>query len=160
MEPRHFEIITKEIGLVGLADRVAGPLTIGDCIAVRGELGAGKTTFARALVRALTGDPTHEVPSPTFALRQDYDTPHGLVVHFDLYRIADPRDLDEIGFVDALVRAITIVEWPERAGAELPPAYLDIAIADGTSADTRVVSVSAKGLAAERILHQIQPGSR
>ena len=133
--------ILDESALGALAGRLARVLVAGDCVALRGDLGAGKTSFARALIRAFVADPALDVPSPTFALRQDYAGPRGAIVHLDLYRITEPRDLDEIGFEDTLVNAVTVVEWPERAGAALPAARIDIALTDTPSSETRRVTI-------------------
>lgn len=113
----------------------------------------GKTTFARALVRALLGDPAHEVPSPTFALRQDYASKRGPVAHLDLYRVSDPRELDELAFTDALTLAIAIVEWPERAEAALPADRFEIMLEAALQPDMRQVTLCGYGAAAERIRH-------
>lgn len=99
----------------------------GDAILLAGPLGAGKTAFARAFVRALTGDPALEVPSPSFTLVQGYDTPRGRVHHFDLWRIEQEADLAELGWEDAL-EEIVLVEWPERLGGHRPPEALEIAL--------------------------------
>jgi len=101
-----------------LAKRLAPLLRRGDVVALAGDLGAGKTAFARALLQTLgvTGD----VPSPTFTLVQTYDTPAFFVSHFDLYRLKDPSELDELGWDDALADGLTLVEWAERAGTQLP----------------------------------------
>ena len=101
-----------------LAARIAADLRKGDILALSGELGAGKTEFARALLRVLgvTGD----VPSPTFTLVQTYECNNLLVSHFDLYRLQSADELDEIGWDDALSDGAMIVEWPERAGNRLP----------------------------------------
>ena len=139
------EVTVTETQMAALAASVADQLSVGDCIALRGDLGAGKTTFARALIRAIMADPLHEVPSPTFALRQDYVSTRGTLVHFDLYRIAEARDLDDIGFGDAVVHAITLIEWPERAAAELPHNRLDIVLRDGGTAATRILTISGHG---------------
>lgn len=98
----------------------------GDCIALHGDLGAGKTELARAFLRAAGVE--EDVPSPTFAIVQPYDTDLGPVAHFDLYRIESPEDLDEIGFEAALDDGIVLVEWPERAGARLPLDRLDLTL--------------------------------
>jgi tRNA threonylcarbamoyl adenosine modification protein YjeE len=105
-----------------LAQRVALHITMGDVIALRGDLGAGKTTFARALLRHL--GVIDDVPSPTFTLLQTYDTPRFSVSHFDLYRLQDSIELDELGWDDALVDGVTLVEWPERALNRLPRDHL------------------------------------
>src|SRR4051794_32622526 len=106
---------------------LAGELKPGDIVALSGDLGAGKTTLARAIIRALAGDETLEVPSPTFTLIQSYDTSRGPVVHADLYRVNDPEELRELGFEEASEAGIVLVEWPERAGSALNPDRLDIA---------------------------------
>jgi tRNA threonylcarbamoyl adenosine modification protein YjeE len=98
----------------------------GDLIALRGELGAGKTALARAFIRART-TPSEEVPSPTFTLVQTYPTPDAEIWHFDLYRLSDPREVRELGWEDAAA-GITLVEWPERLGERLPPRRLDVDI--------------------------------
>jgi tRNA threonylcarbamoyladenosine biosynthesis protein TsaE len=96
-----------------LGQRLAAVLRPGDIVRLEGDLGAGKTALARAIIRALSGDPELEVPSPTFALVQPYDTPTGPLLHADLYRIADPRETDELGLLDR-PEAIVLLEWSER----------------------------------------------
>src|SRR5215217_3143733 len=82
------------------AGELAALLQPGDIVSLRGELGAGKSALARATIRALAGDPELEVPSPTFALVQPYDTPAGPVLHADLYRLGDAAEADELGLLD------------------------------------------------------------
>ena len=106
---------------------VAALLMPGDLITLSGDLGAGKTTFARALIRHLAGDEGIEVPSPTFTLMQSYQLPAGTVVHADLYRLSSPAELAELGLEDFGPDTIELVEWPDRAGGLLPPDRLDIA---------------------------------
>ena len=86
----------------------------GDIVRLEGDLGSGKTALARAVIRALAGDPALEVPSPTFAIIQPYDTPKGPVLHADLYRLADASEADELGLLDD-PDAIVLVEWAGRA---------------------------------------------
>jgi tRNA threonylcarbamoyl adenosine modification protein YjeE len=100
----------------------------GDLVTLSGDLGAGKTTFARALIRHLAGDPTIEVPSPTFTLTQTYELPRFIVVHADLYRVSSISELSELGFDDLPEGAIVLLEWPDRAEGLLPPDRLDIAL--------------------------------
>ena len=98
-----------------LAARLARLLRPGDAVLLEGPLGAGKSEFARAVLRAAAGDPTLEVPSPTFTLVQSYDLPAGAAHHFDLYRLDGPAGLDELGWDEAL-EGIVLVEWPDRLG--------------------------------------------
>jgi tRNA threonylcarbamoyl adenosine modification protein YjeE len=106
-----------------LGARIAGGLKLGDAVALWGDLGAGKTTLARAILRAL--GVTEEVPSPTFTLVQSYDT-RPPVAHFDLYRLKHAREMQELGFEDALDNGAVLVEWPERAPEALPPEALHV----------------------------------
>ena len=118
-----------------LASRVALSIKSGDVVTLSGPLGAGKTTFARALVHHLGGE--GEVPSPTFAIVQQYETPRLIVSHCDFYRL-DPEELDELGLDDALAEGSLVIEWPERAGDWLPPDRLDIALAEADDHARRI----------------------
>lgn len=109
-----------------LAARLAPHLKAGDVIALEGDLGAGKTTFCRALISALLGEDT-EVPSPTYTLVQTYDGPDFPIFHFDLYRLNDPAELDELGW-DETFGGLALIEWPEKAGARLPAWRLEISL--------------------------------
>ena len=131
--------LADEAATADLARRLAPVLKPGDVVTLRGDLGAGKTSFARALIRALSGadGAEREVPSPTFTLVQSYDTPAGRVHHFDLYRIQSPDELAEIGWDEALADGIVLVEWPERAGTLLPPRRLDITFEFGAQGESR-----------------------
>lgn len=99
----------------------------GDIVSLEGELGAGKSALARATIRALAGDPELEIPSPTFALVQPYDTRAGLVLHADLYRLGDAAEADELGLLDT-PGAIVLVEWAERAEQVAEAATMNIAL--------------------------------
>jgi tRNA threonylcarbamoyladenosine biosynthesis protein TsaE len=113
-----------------LADRLARLAARGDTIALAGALGTGKTTFARAFIRARArledAPPPAEVPSPTFTLLQVYDLPGVPVWHFDLYRLAAPDEAWELGIEEAFAGAIALIEWPERLGALLPAERLEV----------------------------------
>ena len=109
-----------------LAQRLAPLLNAGDVIALRGGLGAGKTTFTRALISALLNEAT-EVPSPTYTLVQTYTGPDFPIFHFDLYRLDDPIDVFELGW-DETQDGLAIIEWPDRAGSHLPTWRLDLEI--------------------------------
>jgi tRNA threonylcarbamoyladenosine biosynthesis protein TsaE len=108
-----------------LGGRIARLLKTGDAVLLRGELGAGKSTLARGLVRALTS-PDEDVPSPTFTLVQAYEGPGFSIAHLDLYRLSGPDEVYELGFDEALEEGAVLVEWPQRLGARLPPDRLDI----------------------------------
>lgn len=113
----------------------------GDVILLAGDLGAGKTALARALIQTLCGAST-EVPSPTFTLVQDYDSPFGPIHHFDLYRIEHPDEALEIGFEDALGDGVCLIEWPDRLAGLLPHNALRIDLTmDGHA---RFAKLSAK----------------
>ena len=105
---------------------IACALEPGDLVTLSGDLGAGKTTFARALIRHLAGDDTIEVPSPTFTLMQSYELPRFTLVHADLYRLSGAAELAELGFDDLPEGAVMLLEWPDRAAGLLPPDRLDI----------------------------------
>ena len=111
-----------------LAASLAARVRPGDAILLEGPLGAGKSAFARAFLRALAGDAGLEVPSPTFTLVQTYDTPRGPAHHFDLWRLDGPDALGELGW-DDMQRDIVLVEWPDRLGELAPPGALRIALA-------------------------------
>jgi tRNA threonylcarbamoyladenosine biosynthesis protein TsaE len=119
-----------------LAATLAGLVRAGDAILLEGPLGAGKTAFARAFLRAATGDPALDVPSPTFTLVQEYETRRGIVQHFDLWRLDGPAALEELGWDEAR-DAIVLVEWPERLGALRPAGALTIAFEPGEAPDAR-----------------------
>lgn len=128
-----------------LAEFLALAVRRGDAIALSGELGAGKTTFARAFVRTLLGDPDAEVPSPTFTLVQTYETSRVPVAHFDFYRLISADEVAELGFEEAVARGIALVEWPERAAHLLPASRLDVRLNDGSGPGLRTISLSPHG---------------
>jgi tRNA threonylcarbamoyladenosine biosynthesis protein TsaE len=126
-----------------LGAAVARLLRTGDVVALWGELGAGKTTLARALITALGYE--GEVPSPTFTLVQTYDLSPVAVWHFDLYRIDIPGEVIELGFDEALAEAICLVEWPERMGPLLPADRLDIVLSYTGDDDGRRAGLRGHG---------------
>lgn len=111
-----------------LAEQLAGELQPGDVVLLHGTLGMGKTVFARALIRTLTGNPGQDVPSPTFTLLQTYDSAKAPVYHYDLYRLEDPDEILELGWEDALAEGIVLIEWPEKLGPYKPAQTLDITL--------------------------------
>lgn len=127
--------LADEAATARLAQRLAPHLAAGDVIALHGGLGAGKTTFARALISTLMGTPT-EVPSPTYTLVQTYEAGPLTIYHFDLYRLEDPEEVRELGW-DETASGLALIEWPLKAGAHLPAWRLDLTLeqtADGRTA--------------------------
>ena len=127
-----------------LAGRLAAVARKGDVLALWGDLGMGKTAFARAFIAARAGEAL-VVPSPTFTLLQTYDLPNGPVWHFDLYRLASPDDVWELGWEQGLSEAILLVEWPQRLGDFLPADRLDVSFAQGDGPEQRLVRLAASG---------------
>lgn len=121
--------LTGEADTAALGERLAGAARAGDVIALFGDLGAGKTTLARALIRKLMG-PETEAPSPTFTLVQTYAAPNLAVWHFDLYRLEHPGEARELGLEEA-VEGLALIEWPERLGRDLPLARLEVRLSFG-----------------------------
>jgi tRNA threonylcarbamoyladenosine biosynthesis protein TsaE len=120
--------LADEAATARLGAAIAARLRVGDAVCLSGPLGAGKSTLARALVRALTRA-DEDVPSPSFTLVQFYEGPRLKVAHFDLYRLSNPDEAYEIGLDEALDEGAAIVEWPERLQGRLPADRLDVEIA-------------------------------
>jgi tRNA threonylcarbamoyl adenosine modification protein YjeE len=114
-----------------LGAQIAAGLHVGDAVALEGDLGAGKTTLARAILHAL--GVREDVPSPTFTLVQYYETAKMPVRHYDLYRIENAAEMEELGLDEALDEGAALIEWPERALAWLPPdrLHVSMSIKDG-----------------------------
>lgn len=121
-----------------MARTLAPALAPGDVIVLTGEVGAGKTHFARALIQTLLNQP-EDIPSPTFTLVQTYDTRAGEVWHSDLYRLTSVFEIEELGLIDAFETAICLVEWPDRLG-ELAPAHALSLTLETTPPDSRVLT--------------------
>ncbi len=133
-----------------LAAAVAALARSGDVILLEGPLGAGKSAFARAFLRAASGDPALDVPSPTFTLVQSYDTQIGTVHHFDLWRLDGPAGIAELGWQEAR-DGITLVEWPDRLGPLRPDDALRITL-DINGEETRRALLSGWADRLERIV--------
>ncbi|HEV2301468.1 MAG TPA: tRNA (adenosine(37)-N6)-threonylcarbamoyltransferase complex ATPase subunit type 1 TsaE [Stellaceae bacterium] len=123
-----------------LAKGLAAHARAGDVIALCGELGTGKTSFARAFIRARGGG--EEVPSPTFTLVQVYDLPGAAVWHFDLYRLEAAEEAWELGIEEAFAEGISLIEWPERLGPLLPRRRLAVGLAFGDAPQSRRATLS------------------
>jgi len=124
----------------------------GDVITLSGDLGAGKTAAARAMIRYLANDPALEVPSPTFTLAQSYDLPFP-IVHADLYRINDASELEEIGLSPLPEGTLALIEWPERAPDALPEDRIDIALSHrpALGSTARAAEITGYGKAAAQV---------
>ncbi|MEM7012789.1 MAG: tRNA (adenosine(37)-N6)-threonylcarbamoyltransferase complex ATPase subunit type 1 TsaE, partial [Verrucomicrobiota bacterium] len=109
-----------EAETLSFAEDVAMILRPGDVVCLSGDLGAGKSTFARALIRTLADDNALEVPSPTFTLVQSYELPRFDLAHLDLYRLEEPEEIEELGLPDLLQTGAALIEWPELAAEFLP----------------------------------------
>ena len=144
--------LANEHAMRRLAIELAAILKPGDFVTLSGDLGAGKTTFARALIRNLAGDETLEVPSPTFTLIQSYALARGNVVHADLYRVGDPSEVVELGLDEVAENAIVLLEWPDRA-EDLPADRLDIALTltDPRAPNQRQMEIAGHGAFAARL---------
>ncbi len=162
-----------EAATLALAGSLAGLLQAGDVVFLIGDLGAGKTTFARGLINALpqVGDTgpdgagcgdglgDQEVPSPTFTLVQIYERRPAPVWHVDLYRLERPEEVEELGLEEAAREAITLIEWPDRLGQRMPADRLEIRLSYGQALDTRSVVLAGYGSWPER-LSAIRTGAR
>lgn len=137
--------LASEASACALAEELAANIKAGDLLTFTGPLGAGKTTLARALIRLLTGNSEEDVPSPTFTLVQTYDHARIPVWHFDLYRIERPDEIFELGFEEAESQGLSLVEWPDRMEAYLPPDRLEIEIDDRGGPETRYAVLIGHG---------------
>jgi hypothetical protein len=136
-----------------LAQELAAELRANDLVTLTGDLGSGKTTFARALIRAIAQEPDLEVPSPTFTLMQVYDAPATRIVHCDLFRVQSADELAELGWEEASDGALVLVEWADRAGAALNSDRLDVAfiLEPEEGPEHRVVVLTGYGAWARRV---------
>jgi tRNA threonylcarbamoyl adenosine modification protein YjeE len=131
IKDEHKIVIKSSEEMADLAAEIAAKSNIGDVIALKGTLGAGKSFFAKSFINSLRekfGEKSCEVLSPTFNLVYSYDTKKGEVFHFDLYRLKSAQELENIGFFDALKNGICLVEWPEIAAEFLKRNCLEIEI--------------------------------
>jgi tRNA threonylcarbamoyladenosine biosynthesis protein TsaE len=133
-----------------LAAALAGLARSGDVIGLSGPLGSGKTSFARAFIRARLD--AADVPSPTFTLVETYEPENGPAIwHFDLYRLKTPEEAWELGLEEAYAGGIALIEWPERLGGDLPRERLDIGLAGGATEGSRVATLIPSTHWADRV---------
>ena len=153
-EPSRFGVaLVDESATAHLMADLALLLGLGDVITLSGDLGAGKTAAARAMIRYLADDDTMEVPSATFTLAQHYDLPPYPLLHADLYRISGPGELEEIGLAPLPEDAVVLIEWPERAAGGLPADRIDIAISHrpALGSAARAAEITGYGKAAAQV---------
>jgi len=141
-------------GRLGAA--LAGALGPGDTVLLSGPLGAGKSALARAVIRAWTGEPEREVPSPSYTLVNLHDGPRGEVWHGDLYRLSGTEEIEELGLADAFARALVLIEWPDRLGAAGPDRALSIELAPAGET-RRHVRILPEGAGWDRVLAALDP---
>jgi len=139
--------VASEAETIELAHEFSTLVRSGDAVMLSGDLGAGKTTFARAMIRALVDDPGLEAPSPTFTLMQIYEGAGKRVVHADFYRLENTAELDGLGWEEATDDAIVLVEWAERARESLSPDRLEVRLSfvDGDNREARRLTISGYG---------------
>jgi len=142
--------LSEQAATENLARHLAGLARSGDIFALKGDLGAGKTVFARAFIRSLAGDDT-EVPSPTFTLVQVYESNIAPLYHFDLYRLKHAEEAFELGLDEAFAGGICLIEWPERLDSLLPPDCLTLTITYGEGEHRRSVEIAAPETWLERL---------
>jgi N-acetylmuramate 1-kinase len=153
--PSTFSLaLANEAATANLMADLALLIGAGDVITLSGDLGAGKTAAARALIRYLASDPDIEVPSPTFTLAQSYDLAPFPLVHADLYRINDATELEEIGLSPLPEGVVALIEWPERAPSALPPDRIDIAFSHrpALGSTARAAEITGHGKAAAQVI--------
>jgi tRNA threonylcarbamoyl adenosine modification protein YjeE len=152
--PSTFSLaLANETATANLMADLALLIGAGDVITLSGDLGAGKTAAARALISYLADDPSIEVPSPTFTLAQSYDLPPFPLVHADLYRINDATELEEIGLSPLPEGVVALIEWPERARSAMPPDRIDIALSHrpALGSTARAAEITGYGKAAAQV---------
>lgn len=142
-----------EAATAAIAADLASLLRGGDVVALSGDLGVGKTVFARGLIRAIAKDPAMEAPSPSFTLMQVYEGDYGKIVHADFYRIEAVHELAELGWEDVVEDAIVVVEWPERSKEIMDADHLDVALsyASEIGPNARIVTIAGHGAFAKRL---------
>ena len=138
-----------------LATEIKDYLQNGDVILLKGEIGAGKSHFARSLIQAAM-DKVEEVPSPTFTLVQTYDTKIGSIWHADLYRLSDQSEIFELGLIDAFGKEIVLVEWPDRLGHLEPQDALKIEIVILENDKRKVIFSTGSRIWEERLEKTLQ----
>ena len=142
--------LLSEADTAKFAEKIASIAKTGDTLLLEGPIGAGKSAFARAFIRARLGR-MEDVPSPTFTLVQTYEDPNGDIWHCDLYRLTHPDEAFELGLDTAFDTAICLIEWPDRLGQYIPENALHLSFSAGDTHHS--VIISAPTAWADRIGH-------
>ncbi len=140
----HALYLPDEAATAALGALIAGQLKTSDVVYLHGELGMGKSSLARGLIRALT-NPTQDVPSPTFTLMQTYETADFEIAHLDLYRLKDPSEAYELGLDDIQPYSVLVIEWPDRLGHLGFDDHLDIVLDEGEHKPGRRATLTPRG---------------
>src|SRR4029077_21237738 len=143
--------LSDEAATAAFAARIAALARPGDVIALKGELGAGKTSFARAFIRARGG--VEPVPSPAVTLVQVYELGHGTIWHIDAYRLRHPEEAWELDIEDAFHEGVSLIEWPERLGSLIPARRLEITLSAGETPTPRRALIDLPAEWAPRLAH-------
>lgn len=142
MPERHLSLaVSTAAQTTQRAIELAQVLTAGDIVLLHGDVGAGKTHFARSLIQSVM-PVVEDVPSPTFTLVQSYDTARGDIWHADLYRLTSTYEIEELGLLDAFETAICLIEWPDRLGPLAPENALTLTLTDGPTDDARQITAT------------------
>lgn len=139
-KPTTFSVSSPE-QTARLAITLAAELHAGDVVLLEGDVGAGKTHFARALIQSLLASP-EDVPSPTFTLVQTYLCPQGEIWHADLYRLTSTYEIEELGLTEAFETDICLIEWPDRLGPLTPDHALTLHLSPGHTDEARMITAS------------------
>ncbi|MFM7083392.1 MAG: tRNA (adenosine(37)-N6)-threonylcarbamoyltransferase complex ATPase subunit type 1 TsaE [Hyphomicrobium sp.] len=141
----------KEEDVIALSELIALKIRTSDVLKLHGQLGAGKTTFARALIRSVLAEPEAEVPSPTFSLVQTYQASRLNLSHIDLYRLSNESEIKELSLDDLVGSSALILEWPEKSKKNLGENSLDITFSEVPNPELRNITLEAQGLWIERL---------
>ncbi len=154
--------LESETATSAFAERLAPCLRPGDTLLLSGPIGAGKTHFARSLIRARlkSAGRDEDVPSPTYTLVQTYSDGDVEIWHADLYRLSHPDELIELGLDDAFLSSIVLVEWPDRLGSEAPRGALHLDFRSGPTDRSRSLSISSEDARWQDLIHGVLPESQ
>ena len=153
----HMALID-EAATEALAVRLSEAVSMGDVIALFGDLGIGKSVFARAFIRAYANI-DEDIPSPSFTLVQFYAADASPVFHFDLYRLEKSEEVLELGIEEAFAEGVSLIEWPDRLGAWMPENRLEVHLTAGSQESARNVLLIGFGYWQARLINGIGHGA-